>query len=46
MLLYSFHALVTPFPDIVFIIKGNANNERNPPSWYFSALVTLSFRYM
>ena len=28
---YPLPALVTPFPR-TFIIKGNANNERNPPS--------------
>ena len=31
MLSYPLPALVTPFPR-TFIIKGNANNERNPPS--------------
>ena len=32
-------ALVTPFPDIAFIIKGSANNGRNP-SCLFPALMT------
>ena len=35
-----FPILVTPSPDIAFIIKGNANNGRNPPSSPFPALVT------
>ena len=31
---------MTPFQDIAFIIKGNANNGRNPPSCLFPALMT------
>ena len=38
--LYLLPALVTPFQDIAFIIKGNANNGRNPPSCLFPALMT------
>ena len=41
MLLYLFSALVTPFPDIAFIIKGNANNGRNHPSCPFHVFVTF-----
>ena len=40
MLLYPLHALVTLFLDRAFIIKGNANNERNPHSDSFPALMT------
>ena len=40
MLLYPFLALAIPFPG-TFIIIGNANNGRNPPSCHFSVLVTL-----
>ena len=40
MLLYPLLALVTSFPDIVFIIKGNANNGRNLPYCPFRVLMT------
>ena len=40
MLLYPFPALVALFPK-TFIIKGNANNERNPPLCLLPALITL-----
>ena len=39
MLLYSYPALVTPICR-TFIIKGNANNGRNPPSCPFPTLMT------
>ena len=39
MLLYPFSALVTSFAR-TFIIKDNANNGRNPPSYHFPAFVT------
>ena len=39
MLLYHFVALMTSFPR-TFIIKGNANNGRNPTSCLFLALMT------
>ena len=35
MLLYTIPALINPFPDIAFTIKGNANNGRDPPSCPF-----------
>ena len=38
MLLYPLPALVTTFPR-TFIIKGNANNGRNPPPCSFPALM-------
>ena len=40
MLLYPFSVLLAPFPK-TFIIKGNANNGRNPPYCNFPALMTL-----
>ena len=41
MLLYPFPPLATLFPlQLFFIIKYNANNERNPPSCPFFALMT------
>ena len=39
IVLYPFPALVTPFHRAV-IIKGNPNNERNPPSYPFPAFMT------
>ena len=39
MLSCPLHALVTPFPR-TFVIKGNANNGRNPPFSPFPALMT------
>ena len=39
MVLYSLLALMNLFP-IAFIIKGNANNGRNPLSCPFPALAT------
>ena len=35
----SLPVLVTPFPR-TFIIRGNANNERNPPFCTFPAVLT------
>ena len=35
-----FTAPVTPFPDMAFIIKGNSNNGRNPPSCPFPTIIT------
>ena len=40
MMLYSVPAFMNSFPDIVFIIKGNAKNSRNPPSCPFPVLMT------
>ena len=39
MLLYPLSALATPFAR-TFIIKGNANNARNPPSCSFLVHMT------
>ena len=39
MVLYSLPALGTPFPR-TFIIKSNSNNDRNPSSFHFLALMT------
>ena len=40
MSLYPFPALLSLFPDTVFIIKGNAINGRNPPSCPFPVHMT------
>ena len=40
MLLYPLSVLLAPFPK-TFMIKGNANNRRNPPYCNFPALMTL-----
>ena len=40
MLLYSFPALVTPFPAKVFNIKGAAINVKNLPSFSFPPIMT------
>ena len=39
MLLYVLSAFVTLFKDVAFIIKGNANNGRNPSYYPFPALM-------
>ena len=41
MLLYPLLALLTPFPRI-FIIKSNANNGRNPPSYLFPVIAFIN----
>ena len=41
MLLYPLPGLVTLFPDITFIIKGNAHNKKFPPFYHFPALMTV-----
>ena len=40
MLLYSFPALVTPFPAKAFNIKGAAINVKNLPSFSFPPIMT------
>ena len=39
MLLYVLSAFVTLFKDVAFIIKGNANNGRNPSYYPFPVLM-------
>ena len=40
MLFYPISFLVSPFPDIAYVIKGNANDGKNPHYCPFPGLMT------